>query len=97
MLTLANVLLEHLGNEVEIAIYGDPDDPADVCLEDMTQNSVILDSELYDLFPVITEERIEAAERVLTDNGIDADEAETVLQAIGYVLLDTELYPERGC
>jgi phosphoglycolate phosphatase-like HAD superfamily hydrolase len=26
--------------------------------------------------------------------GIDEDEASTVLQAIGYVLMDTELYPE---
>ena len=34
------------------------------------------------------------AERVLIDNGIDPDEAQTVLQAIGYALLDTELYPE---
>ena len=37
----------------------------------------------------------EKAERVLIDNGIEADEAEVVLQAIGYVLLDTELYPEE--
>ena len=38
---------------------------------------------------------IERAERVLIDNGIEPDEAEVVLQAIGYVLLDTELYPEE--
>lgn len=30
----------------------------------------------------------------LIDNGIDADEASEVLRAIGYSLLDTELYPE---
>lgn len=35
------------------------------------------------------------AERVLKDNGIEADEVDTVLQAIGYVLLDDELYPEN--
>lgn len=35
---------------------------------------------------------IRAAEQVLIDNGIDKDEASTVLQALGYVLLDTELY-----
>ena len=35
------------------------------------------------------------AEQVLVDNGIDRDEADTVLQAIGYALLDTELYPEN--
>ncbi len=34
-----------------------------------------------------------AAERCLRDNGIDKDEVQTVLQALGYILLDTELYP----
>lgn len=35
----------------------------------------------------------EKAEKVLIDNGIDPEEVETVLQAIGYALLDKELYP----
>lgn len=39
------------------------------------------------------EEKIKKAERVLIDNGIEEDEASTVLQALGYVLLDAELYP----
>ncbi len=43
----------------------------------------------------ITEDRIEAAEKVLADNGIEHDETATVLQAIGYTLLDKELYPEE--
>jgi len=42
----------------------------------------------------ISPEQIQKAEQVLIDNGIEADEAQTVLQAIGYVLLDTTLYPE---
>ena len=37
--------------------------------------------------------RIKAAEQILIDNGIDEDEAYAVLQAIGYALLDIELYP----
>lgn len=37
---------------------------------------------------------IDGAEGVLIDNGIPPDEAMTVLQAIGYVLLGEELYPE---
>ena len=41
---------------------------------------------------VIYEEDIKKAEQVLIDNGIDADEADVVLQALGYVLLDEELY-----
>lgn len=32
------------------------------------------------------------AEQVLIDNGIDPEEARTVLQAIGYALLNEELY-----
>ena len=45
---------------------------------------------------VIFEEHIEKAEQVLIDNGIDEDEAAIVLQAIGYVLLDAELYDESN-
>ena len=41
---------------------------------------------------VITKEQIKAAEKCLVDNGVDEDEADTVLQAIGYILLDMELY-----
>lgn len=43
---------------------------------------------------MITQDKIKAAEQVLIDNGIEPDEADTVLQAIGYVLLDTELYDD---
>ena len=32
---------------------------------------------------------------VFVDNGIDEDEAETVLQAIGYTLIDTELFEDN--
>ena len=39
-------------------------------------------------------EVIKKAEQCLIDNGIDVDEASTVLQALGYILLDTELYPK---
>ncbi len=39
---------------------------------------------------------IEKAEGVLIDNGIPEDEASTVLQAIGYVLIDSELYPDKN-
>lgn len=44
---------------------------------------------------LLSNEDIKRTEQVLIDNGIEADEADTVLQAIGYVLLDTELYPEE--
>ena len=43
----------------------------------------------------IEENDIKKAEQVLIDNGIEPDEASTVLQALGYALLDTELYPEE--
>ena len=43
----------------------------------------------------INEKQIESAEKVLIDNGTDPDEACVVLQALGYVLLNVELYPEE--
>ena len=42
----------------------------------------------------ISKEAIEKTKKVLIDNGIDEDEVEIVLQAIGYSLLDKELFPE---
>ena len=42
---------------------------------------------------MISKDKIEAAEKILIDNGIEEDEAKTVLQAIGYALIDEELYP----
>ena len=50
--------------------------------------------EEIDIEPYDYKKNITATEQVLIDNGIDADEADVVLQAIGYTLLDTELYPE---
>lgn len=44
--------------------------------------------------PFMNKNKVEVAEKVLVDNGIEEDEASTVLQAIGYTLMDTELYPE---
>ena len=42
---------------------------------------------------IITEDNLLKAMQVLKDNGIEADEATTVLRAIGYALLGTELFP----
>ena len=42
--------------------------------------------------PPINKSKVEAAEKVLVDNGIEEDEASTVLQAVGYALIDAELY-----
>lgn len=46
------------------------------------------------IWTVITETKRDMAEKVLVDNGIDPDEAYVVLQALGFVLLDEDLYPE---
>ena len=43
--------------------------------------------------PRFSPESIKKAEQTLIDNGIEPDEAETVLQAVGYALLNEELYP----
>ncbi len=40
----------------------------------------------------ISIDKIKSAEKILIDNGIEADEASTVLQAIGFALLDEDLY-----
>ena len=42
----------------------------------------------------ISKEQIARAEQILIDNGVEEDEAKIVLQAIGYALLDEELYPQ---
>ena len=44
----------------------------------------------------MNKENVNEALKVLVDNGIAPDEAETVLQAIGYALLDRELFPEKA-
>ena len=43
----------------------------------------------------VSEEDIVKAQQVLIDNGIDKDEADSVLQALGYALLGVELYPNE--
>lgn len=40
--------------------------------------------------------RIHKAKQCLMDNGLDEDDAHSVLQAIGYILLDEELFPESN-
>ena len=44
---LWNTLKDHWGHKVEIALYGDPENPASITLEDMDTGAVILDAELY--------------------------------------------------
>lgn len=47
------------------------------------------DAEFQELhFPV----KIHDAEKCLVDNGIEKDEAKNVLQALGFILLDKDLY-----
>jgi len=65
----------------------------DMANEAVKQEEGDEDPEIYLSGVTITAQDIEAAERVLRDNGIEPDEVDNVLQAIGYTLLDTELYP----
>ncbi len=46
---LWNLLLKHRGHNVAIVTYGDPDAPADVCLECEDCGEVVLDAEIYTL------------------------------------------------
>lgn len=48
---LWNILREHHGHKVEIAVYGDPQNPCSVTLEDMDTNEIILDAEFYTIYP----------------------------------------------
>lgn len=47
-----------------------------------------------ELHDELRRERIQKAKQCLMDNGLDEDDAHCVLQAIGYILLDEELFPE---
>lgn len=44
---LWDILKDHFGHRVEIAIYGDVDNPANISLEDLDTDEVILDAEIY--------------------------------------------------
>lgn len=44
---LWNILREHFGHKVVIAVYGDLDNPVSVTLEDVVTNEVILDAGIY--------------------------------------------------
>ena len=44
---LWNILFKHRGHKVSIGVYGDYNDPSDVCLECEDCNQVILDGEVY--------------------------------------------------
>lgn len=64
----------------------------------MPGNEVIYEEVIDKIIPVKTTEiapsQVNAAMQCLIDNGIEKDEAATVLQALGYILLDTELFPD---
>lgn len=44
---------------------------------------------------MVSKDRVAAAEQILVNNGIEADEASIVLQAIGFALLDKDLYQPK--
>ena len=64
----------------------------------MSDNEVVYEEVVDKIIPVEAKEiapaQVNAAMQHLIDNGIEADEASVVLQALGYILIDTELFPE---
>lgn len=46
---LWDILKKHFGHRVEIAIYGDVDNPSCITLEDIDTGEVILDADIYTL------------------------------------------------
>lgn len=110
--TLWNVLKEHFGHDVEIAIYGDIDNPANVSLEDVTTGSVILDAELY---TIIARDDVESSEekdelakvkeqlehykeilRCYVDNDLQAATGAYVLDALEFAGATAEDIKELG-
>ena len=49
---------------------------------------------IYLNFKCISEEQVNKASQCLIDNGIDEDDACVILQALGYILLNEELFQE---
>lgn len=56
--------------------------------------SVALETREKGTFIPVTDGKIASAKQCLMDNGIAAEETENILQALGYILIDTELFPE---
>lgn len=46
---LWNILKNHFGHKVSIAVYGDVNSPSSVTLEDEDTNEIILDAGIYTL------------------------------------------------
>lgn len=44
---IMGILKKHRGHQVYITSYGDPEHPANICLECEDCNEVVLDAELY--------------------------------------------------
>lgn len=45
---------------------------------------------------MIEPDKLDAAKQCLIDNGIEGDEAETVLQALCFILLDLDIMEPKG-
>lgn len=97
----SEIYSEKIEEAEQVLIDNDVDpDEAQIVLQAL--GYVLLGKELYPedgsnvrfVSSDITLGRIAKTERVLADNGIDPDETQTVLQALGYILLDEELYPD---
>lgn len=81
----------------ELTAYFDNDTFASAELSEWIDADCFFDDQrcdkTYTYNNVVKSEKVKAAEQILIDNGIEKDEVEIVLQALGYALLDEELYP----
>lgn len=87
-------------NGFDLAIQQNMDGTAEVYVPgnmDLCHQWQIQECKMSEDMPVvlrsIPECQVRKAEQILADNGIDPDEVSTALQAVGYALLDVELYP----
>lgn len=69
----------HFGHDVRIAVYGNADDPADVCLECDDCGEVVLDAELYTISARSGIEPEQPIEKALEDWGAEIKGINTLL------------------
>ena len=85
--------------EVEVEDPEDEDEVQDAIVHEISEITYwLVNSYKYEIInsveTAITKDRVLAAQRVLWDNGIDADETSTVIDAVLAVLLDEDFEDE---
>lgn len=92
---LREKLAEEWGIDVNDIAVNVAEDHAYISDDNVTYELAVVNASVKLEEHKISKRKINAAEEILIDNGVEAEEAEVVLQAIGFALLDVDLYPEE--